>query len=137
MAEYRDRREQFLAAGYDLIALSVDDPKRTAPVVARLALPFPVLGDPSRAVMEAWGLLNRREKGGIAYPAVFILDRERRVRYFSRDEIASRVSADDVLAFVRGDAGPPARRSRVRAGLRDFVRALSNALRRGFTMPRN
>jgi len=137
LAEYRDRHEQFLAAGYDLVALSVDDPQRTAPVVARLGLSFPVLGDPARAVVEAWGLLNRAEKGGIAHPAVFVLDRERRVRYFSHDEISKRVSADDVLAFVRGAAGPPTRRSRVRAGPRDFLHAILNALRRGFVTPRS
>ncbi len=119
-----------------MVALSVDDPSRSASLVAQLSLPFPVLCDPGRKVIEAWGLCNREEKGGIAHPAVFVLDHESRVRYLSVDRVGSRIGADDVLAFVRGSLAVPSARTRVRPSLRDFALSLGNAIRRGFVTPR-
>ena len=99
-----------------------------------LRLPFPVLCDPERAVVTAWGLLNAREKGGIAYPAVFVLDRNLVVRYRSLDGTAARVNAEAVLSFLRSgmaeSADPPKRRT-FWPGLRAFVTALRSTLRYG------
>ncbi|TMQ71141.1 MAG: hypothetical protein E6K81_10860 [Candidatus Eisenbacteria bacterium] len=55
----------------------------------------------------------------------------------SVDSTRARVSADRVLRFLRGDAaaGTPAR-SKVRAGLGDFARAIGNVARRGAKTPR-
>jgi alkyl hydroperoxide reductase subunit AhpC len=56
---------------------------------AQLKLPFPILCEPQREVITAWGLLNSAERGGIGYPAVFIIDGSRTVRYRSLDRTAA------------------------------------------------
>src|SRR5262245_1331954 len=101
-----------------LAVLSVDSAKRFAALRNQLALLFPILGDVSRAVVQAWGLYNPREMGGIAVPAVFVIDRDLRVRWRSVDSTRERVSADGVLRFLRGEAAAGSlARSTMRAGL--------------------
>lgn len=136
MAEYGRAYEAIRAAGADLVALSVDSQARSAAVRAQLALPYPVLCDPARDVARAWGLYNPHEMGGIAVPAVFVIGPDRCVRYRSIDSTRERVATDGVLRFLRGEAqGEALGRERVRAGLGDFARATSNAIRRGLRTP--
>lgn len=120
---------EFTAAGARVAALSVDDPTRAGAMRGELELPFTVLCDPTRSVVTAWGLLNTRERGGIAYPAVFVLDRARAVRYRSLDRTASRVDAGAVLAFLQGKSAAPRRRA-FWPGLRAFVGALRSVFGR-------
>ena len=140
MAEYRDRDADFTRRGARVVALSVDLSERSEPLRNALRLPFPLLCDPQRRVVERWGLLNQKEHGGIAYPAVFVIDRDRTVRYRSLDRTAARVHADDVLAFlVSGDTRPAEghpRRARVLPNPRDWFLAITNALGRGVRTPR-
>lgn len=137
MAEYRD--QDFAAVGARVVALSVDEPARAEAMRAQLKLPFPVLCDQKREVITAWGLLNAKEKGGIAYPAVFVLDRERMVRYRSLDRTAARVSTGAVLAFLRegmqGSTQQP-KRQLINPGLRTFATAIVSAFRHGIRVPK-
>ena len=83
------------------------------------------------------GLYNPREMGGIAVPAVFVIDPDLRVRWRSVDSTRERVSADGVLRLLRGEAAAGSlARSKVRAGLGEFARAIGNAMRRGAKTPR-
>ena len=122
------------ATGADVAALSVDAAERSEAVRAHLGLPFPILSDSARRVVRDWDLYNPKEQGGIAIPAVFVIGTDRRVRYRSVDRTAARVSTEGVLGFLRGDAAP-AERTRVRAGPREFARAIGNMLRRGLKTP--
>ena len=81
--------------------------------------------------MRDWDLFNPREKGGIAEPATFVLDGERRVRLSSIDGVRHRAGADDVLACVRGQATQAAKRTLRPA----MLRALSNMFRYGLVSP--
>jgi peroxiredoxin len=139
LAEYEAAGDAFAEAGFGLAALSVDDPARSDPVRRELGLHFPLLCDSGRHVVRAWDLYNAEERGGIAVPAVFALDRERRVLLASVDRTAARVHPDATLAFARararGQAPPSLRRGRVVPRLRDAVRALANAFARGHRTP--
>lgn len=140
MAEYRDHYEDFQAAGFAVAALAVDEPIRSEALRRDLRLPFPILCDTEREVVSAWGLLNAAEKGGVARPAVLILDEDRRVLYSSRDSTHRRLRAGELVAFlclgrVIAGARPPRRRILL-AGLSDCWRALRSALRFGLTSPR-
>jgi len=115
-------------------AIAVDDPARSEPVRRELRLPFPILCDTRREVVRAWGLFNAKERGGIAYPAVFVVDRERIVRWRSLDRLASRVDTGAVVAFLR-EGGPPSPRRLVIPRPGDFVRALRNMIARGSKTP--
>jgi peroxiredoxin len=122
-----------MALGFGVAALSVDAPALSRALAEQLRLPYPLLCDSGRDVIRAYGLLNAAEKGGIAYPATFVLERGRIVRFRSLDRTASRVNLETLVAFLRSDSEAPAlpRRSGVVPGLRDWSRAIGNALRHG------
>jgi len=140
LADYSDHLEGFRAAGAELAAISVDDAARTEPVRRELGIKFPLLCDTGRVAVKAYGLLNTRENGGIAFPAAFVIDREWLVRFRALEEVASRVSVEQLLELVRelgsGDAEPRAkpRKHGVFPGLM-FLRAGMNALRHGVRVP--
>ena len=92
-----DRIEQ---ADTQVVALSVDPPERSAGFREEAKLPFELLCDPDREVVKLYHLLNPHEHDGIAYPAIFVIDPEGRVRYRSLDRTVSRVKLAEVLAFL-------------------------------------
>ncbi len=138
MADYSKHLEDFRAAGAELVAISVDDAARAEPVRNELGIKFPLLCDTRREVVTAYGLLNTRENGGIAFPASFVIDRDRVVRFRALEDVASRVSVDQLLGLVRelgkgGEATTTKTQPRKRGVWPGamFVRATMNALRRG------
>ena len=139
MADYSEHLEDFLAAGAELVAISVDDAARAEPCRRELGLKFPLLCDTRREVVKAYGLLNTRENGGIAFPASFVIDRERVVCFRALEDVATRVSVDQLLGLVRalgkGVETPAAPRKRGVWPGAMFVRATMNALRRGVRVP--
>ena len=139
MADYSEHLEDFRAAGAGLVAISVDDAARSEPCRQELGIKFPLLCDTSREVVKKYGLLNTDEKGGIAFPASFVIDRERVVRFRALEEMASRVSVDQLIELVRelGRGAEPKTKPRKRGvfpGLM-FLRASMNALRHGVRSP--
>jgi peroxiredoxin len=139
LADYSEHLEEFRAAGADLVAISVDDAARAEPVRQELGIKFPLLCDTRREVVKAYGLLNTGEKGGIAFPASFVIDRERVVRFRALEEVASRVNVDQLLGLVRelgrgGEATTQPRKRGVFPG-RMFLSATMNAIRRGIRSP--
>lgn len=139
MADYSEHLEDFRAAGTELVAISVDDAARAEPCRQELGVKFPLLCDTRREVVKAYGLLNMRENGGIAFPACFVIDRDRVVRFRALEDVASRVSVDQLLELIRalGRGGEPQAKPRKRGifpGLM-FLRAGANALRRGVRVP--
>jgi peroxiredoxin len=139
LADYSGHLEDFRAAGAGVVAISADDAARTEPIRQELGLKFPLLCDTRREVIKAYGLLNSGEKGGIAFPASFVIDRERVVRFRALEAVASRVSVEQLLKFVHelGRGAEPQtqpRNSGVFPGLM-FLRATMNALRHGVHSP--
>ena len=133
MAEYKKTASEFEALGVGVLAISVDEPARSASLRASLSLPFAILCDTAREVVSAWGLYNRQEKGGIARAAVFVIDRDMTVTFASIDATISRVQTEDVLAFVRGNATGIAQRKRFGG---DWIRAGLNVARFGIRSPK-
>ena len=139
MADYSARLDDFRKAGAGLAAISVDTAERAEPVRAELGIEFPLLCDPRREVVKAYGLLNEQEHGGIAFPATFVIDRNRVVRFRALEEVASRVSVDELLSFVRAvgqgvESSVTPRRRGVWPGTM-FIRATMNAILRGVRVP--
>jgi peroxiredoxin len=140
LAEYRSHFEELAALGFGVAALSVDPPARSRALAEQLALPFPLLCDQARDVVRAYGVYNEAEKGGIAYPATFVLDPDRVVRFRSLDRTASRVDLAALLAYLRQGLAAPAPPPPVRRGIvptfADWARVTKNALRHGVRSPR-
>ena len=137
MAEHDRRFTELASLGFALAAISVDTPERSRALTQQLGLAFPLLCDPSRAAVRAFAVFNEREKGGIAYPSTFVLDRDRTVRFRSLDRTASRVDLDALFAFLRGGVASPApARRTVVPRLGDWLRVTKNALRHGIRSPK-
>lgn len=126
----------------EVAALSADPPEASATLKDELRLPFtllcepvPSFSDPEQTVIASWGLLNRRERGGIAYPALFVLHPDLRVRYRSLDDHAARVHAGGLLEFLRSDDGAGAakapRKAPVLPGPMDWWKGIRNYVRLG------
>ena len=102
MTEYRDIYPRITEAGANLFAIAVDPPAASESVRQQLKLPYPILCDTEKRVIREWGIFNEKERGGIAMPAVFVIDTERRIRYRSVDTTTSRVPALAVVSFLAG-----------------------------------
>ena len=139
MADYSEHLEDLRAASAQLVAISVDDAERAETVRQELGIKFPLLCDTSREVVKKYGLLNSGEKGGIALPASFVIDRDRVVRFRALEQVASRINVDQLLELVRelGRGVEPQTKPRHRGifpGLM-FLRATMNAMRHGVRSP--
>jgi peroxiredoxin len=141
LAEYARRLDELEALGYGLAALSVDPPERSRALAAQLGLRFVLLCDPSREAVQRFGVYNRDEKGGIAYPATFVLDRERVVRFRSLDRTAARVNLDGLFDLLRQGANTAApcnpARCTIVPTLHDWARMVLNGIRYGVRSPRS
>jgi len=125
LADYRDQYRAIQAAGASVIAISVDPPEQSEPMRRALRLEFPILCDTNRDVVRAWDLYNAGERGGIAVPATFIIDTDRRVRYASVETMFSRATIADVLRALRSAHGQPSVEChRVVPRIREWVRSL-------------
>jgi peroxiredoxin len=129
LADYRDHCEEIRSAGADVMAISVDPPAKSEALRRELRLPFPILCDTERRVIKDWGIYSPNERGGIAKPAVFVIDRDRTVQYSKIDDVATRVPASEIVRILRGTGRREAQRKVYIPRLSDFFRAIRNMLR--------
>ena len=129
MADYREHYLEIRSAGASVVAVSVDAPDKSEALRVHLSLPFPIFCDTERRVVRDWGIYNSREKGGIAKPAVFIIDPSQVVRYASVDGVVRRVPAAEIVSLLQNAAeGRPARR-RVHVPLfSEWISAIRNVI---------
>ena len=90
---------------------------------------FPILCDTERRVIKDWDIFDPREKGGIAKPAVFVLDRDRTVRHAQVDQVAKRLPPTEIIRVLIDTPAPPLQPKIYIPGWRDFLRALGSRFR--------
>jgi peroxiredoxin len=130
LADYRDHYDKIRASGANVVAVSVDPPEASEAVRQDLRLPFMILCDMERRVVREWDILNSRERGGIAKPALFIINPDRTVRYASMDGISSRTAPTEIVRLLQATAeSPAARRKHYIATPADFFRGIRNSFR--------
>jgi peroxiredoxin len=111
LADYREHYLEVQSAGASVVAISVDAPDESEALRVHLSLPFPILCDTERRVVRDWGIYNSGEKGGIAKPAVFIIDSSHVVRYGAVDTVVRRVPAAEIVSLLQSAAeAQPVRR---------------------------
>ena len=143
MAEFAERSDAFRAVDVRLAALAVDPPDRSEAMRLQYGLQFPILCDTERRVVRQWNLLNPEERGGIAVPAIFLLDPGLRVLSAIQGTVISRVRASDMLLSVReppvasdGAAWPFPPNRIIFPKLREWVVALSDEFSHRIRRPR-
>jgi peroxiredoxin len=109
----------------------VDAPGKSEALRSHLSLPFPILCDTERRVVRDWGIYNSRENGGIAKPAVFIIDLSQVVLYASVDAVVRRVPAAEIVSLLNNAArAQPVRRRAHFPLLSDWISAIRNSIQR-------
>ena len=114
-----------------MVAVSVDAAAQSETLRAQLSLPFPILCDVDRHVVGEWGVLNARERGGIAKPSVFVIDPTLIVRYAAVGTVTSRVPATEIASVLENarDAAQIRRKSYLPLP-GDWIRAVRNNFRK-------
>jgi peroxiredoxin Q/BCP len=76
--DFRDSLASLQAAGYAVLGLSPDEPESLAKFVERDGLTFPLLSDPERKVLEAYGAWGEKKNYGRTVQGVirstFVID---------------------------------------------------------------
>ena len=109
----------------------MDAAEKSEALRVHLSLPFPILCDTERRVVRDWGILNSQERGGIAKPAVFIIDSSQVLRYAATDEVVRRVPAVEIIAQLQSaDKAQPIRRKVNVPLFSDWMSAIRNNMRR-------
>jgi len=131
LADYRDHSPKIESMGARVVGVSVDRPEISENLRAQLSLPFPLLCDTEHRVIAQWHLLNARERGGIARPAVFVIDASRIIRFAATDEVVRRVPAAEMVSFLQQSAimRPVERRVHL-PRLPHWIMAIRNGIRR-------
>ena len=102
--DFRDNLASLRAAGYAVLGVSPDRPDRLAAFRDQQALTFPLLADPDRAVLEAYGAWGQKQSYGKTVTGVIrstvVIDEEGRV-----ERALYNVKATGHVAKLRRDLG--------------------------------
>lgn len=74
---FRDRYEQFIQMGAEVVGISSDDQRSHAEFAAKYKLPFRLLSDPDQKVRKAYGALDLFLPGRVTY----VIDKQGVVRH--------------------------------------------------------
>jgi peroxiredoxin len=130
LADYAKHYQEIRAAGTDVVVVAVDPPEKSEAVRRELGLPFAILSDRNKRVVQDWDIYNPKERGGIARPAVFIINRSRMVLFASVDTVNARVPTTEIVRILQTrERAPSAGRKGYFPRPMDFVRAIRNGIR--------
>lgn len=102
--DFRDNLSSLAAAGVDVIGISPDKPEKLAKFRERDSLTFPLLSDPSRSVLEAYGAYGEKTMYGKKVTGVirstFVVDADGKI-----EQAQYNVKATGHVAKLRRDLG--------------------------------
>ena len=83
--DFRDNLAELNDAGYQVVGISPDTQAKLAKFVSNENLTFPLLGDPEKTVIEAWGAYGEKKNYGKTYLGVirstFVVDAEGKIAH--------------------------------------------------------
>ncbi|WP_410587928.1 thioredoxin-dependent thiol peroxidase [Amycolatopsis sp. lyj-23] len=81
--DFRDNLAELNDAGYQVIGISPDTQAKLAKFASNEGLTFPLLGDPEKTVIEAWGAYGEKKNYGKTYLGVirstFVVDADGKI----------------------------------------------------------
>lgn len=108
MQAFRDRFDELTDAGGTLYGISIDTPFALAEFRDQLSLPFDLVSDVDRRIIEAYGVTTAFEDIGIdrlAARSVFVVDADRTVTYaWVGDNPGVEPDYDEVIGAVAATA---------------------------------
>ncbi len=97
---FRDRYEEFLTAGADVVGVSADPGSSHARFKSAHRLPFRLLSDPTGAARRAFGV--RKTLGLLEGRVTFVIDRGGTIRHVYSSQLRMDAHADEALDVVKG-----------------------------------
>src|SRR5215213_212139 len=102
--DFRDNLASLQAAGYEVIGISPDAPAKLARFRERDAITFPLVSDPDRSVLRAYGAYGEKQMYGKTVTGVirstFVIDEDGKI-----DKALYNVKATGHVAKLRRDLG--------------------------------
>jgi peroxiredoxin Q/BCP len=102
--DFRDSLASLQAAGYQVVGVSPDPPAKLAKFRERDALTFPLVGDPDKAVLTAYGAFGEKQMYGKTVTGVirstFVIDEDGRI-----EKALYNVKATGHVAKLRRELG--------------------------------
>jgi len=100
LERFEAKRAELAANGARLAAISVDPVDQSQEMADDHELRFPILADESGETIKAFGVWHAAKK--IALPAVFVIDRERTIRWrYVSGSVTDRPPEEDVVGEVK------------------------------------
>ena len=102
--DFRDSLASLQAAGYEVVGISPDKPEKLAKFRERDALTFPLVSDPDKSVLSAYGAYGEKQLYGKTVTGVirstFVIDEKGRI-----ERAMYNVKATGHVAKLRKDLG--------------------------------
>jgi peroxiredoxin Q/BCP len=102
--DFRDSLDALKAEGYEVLGISPDQPEKLAKLRERDGITFPLLADPSKETLAAWGAFGEKKNYGKIVQGVIrstvVVDEEGKVAH-----AAYNVRAKGHVAKLRRDLG--------------------------------
>lgn len=102
--DFRDSLASLQAAGYEVVGVSPDKPEKLAKFRERDAITFPLVSDPDRAVLTAYGAFGEKQLYGKTVTGVirstFVIDADGKI-----EKALYNVRATGHVAKLRRDLG--------------------------------
>lgn len=102
--DFRDSLDELHAAGYEVVGISPDPPAKLARFRERESLTFPLVSDPDRAVLAAYGAYGEKQNYGRTVTGVirstFVIDEDGKI-----ERALYNVRATGHVAKLRRDLG--------------------------------
>ena len=102
--DFRDNLAELNDAGYQVVGISPDKQAKLAKFVSNEGLTFPMLGDPEKTVIEAWGAYGEKKNYGKTVMGVirstFVIDEQGKIQHAFYN-----VKATGHVAKLRRDLG--------------------------------
>ena len=102
----RDNYDALLGLGYDVLGVSVDSDKSHQRFIEKQQLPFHLIADTEKTLIEAMGVWGEKKMCGRTYMGTFrttfLIDEEGKVaRIFGPKDIKTKTHADQILEVIK------------------------------------
>lgn len=135
MADYQRRLADFEALDVGVAGICVDEAARSQRVRRQFGIAFPLLGDPSRQTIQAWGLRDSGDWRDLAFPATILVEKDGTLGMVSVERTRRRLDLGWVLERLRTGHSEPLPAPRfVRAWPAYWMRVVANVGRHGMKM---
>ncbi len=114
-----------------MAGISTDPLYSTALLQAEMFIPFDLLRDLDRSMLQEWDLLNTKERDGIAVPAVFAIGTGRTVLARSVDTMMHQIHPLEFLKTAESETRRPGRRQLMLPRIFEFLKVSLGISRAG------